>query len=72
MCMPSSETIMKKEQKLASACVKLLNSFIEDDDVDDQDTSSANGEFVFFCLFTESSAFSLCIYSPLYIYFSKV
>lgn len=52
--MPSSETIMKKKQKMASACVNLINIFVVDDGDDDND-NSRNGNFIFFCLATQPS-----------------
>lgn len=59
--MPSSETIMKKKQKMASACVNLINIFIDDDD----DDNSRNGNFIFLCLPTQPSTFSPLHLEPL-------
>lgn len=49
--MPSSETAMKKKQKVPCTCVNLTNTF-----VDDNDKNSENGNFIFLGLFME-----LCI-----------
>lgn len=49
--MPSSETAMKKKQKVPCTYVNLTNTF-----VDDNDKNSENGNFIFLGLFME-----LCI-----------
>lgn len=55
--MPSNETIKEKGQEMASEYVNFINKFIDDDD-DGGDNKSGNGNFIFFCLFTESPTFS--------------
>lgn len=47
--MPSSETAMKKKQKVPCTCVNLTNTFVDD-------KNSENGNFIFLGLFME-----LCI-----------
>ena len=48
VCVPSSETIIKKKQKVPCTCVNLTNAFI-----DDNDKNSENGNFIFLGLFME-------------------
>lgn len=59
MCTPSSETIKEKGQEMASEYVNFINKCIDDDDDGGGgDNKSGNGNFIFFCLSTESPTFS--------------
>lgn len=49
---------------MASACVNLINIFIDDDDDDDND-NNGNGNFIFFCLSTDPSSFPPLHLKPL-------